>query len=321
MISRGEAVCAVPHVHDPERARHALPGLLVCAGHQASMVRRLAQLAPLHAALDFAVAGGSLSDGPVVSGSREVGIVPVDRVMTIRAAIRHKLASWAQAVAEEAPATLPNLTEEARPLPVLVQRRRKWHVINPRTGSVATVTRITGIAREVSEVQVLTGWLATWHDWLLAQPYVDDWAQDMADLHSEAWSCAYPSGRRWHVIAECPTAGCGGRLRAALGTRDDLLPDRVICTEEPEHTWEAGEWRVLRRSLPDRQHWLTIAALSQLYGIPARSLYRWAVQDGWTSVCPVPTDRWLSAARHPALYHVDQVEAAVNARRGELDTA
>ena len=316
-----DTLCVVPHARDPERPRLALDGLRVCAGHEARLSRWLRQLAPLHAAMDSAVAQGDRSGGPVVSGTRDVGVDLSDRVTAVRAAIRHKLASWVLLVAEEAKATPPDLSAEGRPAPLVTVRRRSYNVIDPRDGTVTMVVKLSQTVREVTDVQVLADWLTTWHEWLLAQEYVDDWAQDLYDLHSEAWSCAYPSGRKWHVIADCPVDGCGGQLRANVAAGDDLLPDRVICTEEPEHTWEAGEWRALRRSLPGRPEWLTVAALSQLHGVPARTLYRWAHEDGWASVCPVPSSPWLSAARHPALYHVDVVEAAVAARRAMLDSA
>lgn len=312
------SLCVIPHAADPERPRRALDGLLVCAGHEAGLSRRLRQLAPLHAVLEHALAVGDRAGGPVVGGTREVGIDLQHRVTVVRAAICHKLASWALAVAEEAKATPPDLSPESRPAAILSPRRRKYNVINPRTQRVDTITRLTVIPREVTDVQVLTTWLTTWHPWLLARPYVDDWAQDIADLHSEAWDCAYPSGRRWHVIADCPAENCPGKLRATVGSRDELLPDRVVCTEEPDHTWLAESWRALRKELPGRSDWLTIAALSQLHGVPPATLYRWAVADDWKTRQWV-TVGWVSIGRPAVLYHAAEVEAAVNARRGGLD--
>jgi hypothetical protein len=317
-VAMTDTLCVVPHHHDPERPRRALDGLLVCAGHEAGLSRWLRQLAPLHAVLEYALATGDLSGGPVVSGTRDVGLDLRTQVSTVRDAIRHKLATWALMVAEEAKATAPDLSPEARPAAVLVPRRRKYNVINPRTGKVEMITRLTAIPREVTEVQVLTDWLTTWHPWLLAQAYVDDWAQDLADLHSVAWSCAYPSGRTWHVVADCPAAGCGGRLRATVGSWDELLPDRVICTDDPDHTWMADTWRALRKTLPGRQEWLTMAALSQLHGVALSTLYRWATEDRW-QVRRWTTVGWVSVGRPSMLYCAEEVDAAVTARRAALD--
>lgn len=314
-----ESVCVLEHRHDPDRPRRAVTGLLVCAGHQIGLSRMLRQLPPLHAALDAAVARGGRIGGPVVSGSRNVGVDLDDDVTLIRRAIRHKLATWALLVAEECDVTAPDLTAEHLPPPQLTPRRRRYNLINPRTGTVITTTVLTAIPREVTEVAVLVAWLARWHDWLLGRDYVDDWAQDIGDLHSEAWARAYPSGRQWRAVADCPADGCPGLLRATLSAQDDLLPSRVICTEEPEHTWQADQWRALRRALPGREEWLSIAALSQLHGIPSVTLYRWAAEDGWRSVCRVPSMPWRSPGRHPALYHADEVEAAVTLRRAVVD--
>lgn len=313
-----ERMCVLTHHTDPDRSRRALPGLLVCAGHQARAERWLRQLAPLHAALDAVVADAGRSGGPWVSGSREVGLDLSDRTVVVRHAIRHRLATWVLLVAEERDVTPPNLAPERRPVH-LTPRRRLYHVTDPRTGTASVITRLSVVPREITEVQQLTSWLATWHDWLLAQEYVDDWVQDLADLHSEAWACAYPSGRRWHVIADCPEPACQGRLRAAVASQDELLPDRVVCTEEPAHAWSAAQWRLLRRTLPQWLEWLSIAALSQLHGIPSVTLYRWAREDGWRSMCRVPAQPWRSPGRHPALYHADEVEAAVACRRAVVD--
>jgi len=314
-----EQPCVLAHHTDPDRPRRALDGLYVCAGHQAGLQRWLRQLPPLHAALDLAVATGDRAGGPVVSGTRDVGVDLNDRVTTVRKAIRHKLASWALMVNEEHPSkpTLPNLSAEALPPVRLVPRRRKYNLIDPKTGAVSTITTSTAIPHETTEVGVLAGWLSTWHDWLLAQDYVDDWAQDVGDLHSEAWSCAYPSGRKWHVIANCPAGECDGQLRATLGAHDDLLPDRVICTDDPEHTWAADQWRALRRSLPGREEWLSVAALSQVHGVAHRTMARWATEGGCRRrEAPRP---WPTPGRPPVLYHADEIEAAVLARRAAFD--
>jgi hypothetical protein len=292
----GTERCILTHRTQPCRPRRTAAGLLVCEGHRARTWRQLAELAPLHTLLGQHTAAGGA--GPRVSGTPDQRIPYHERAAALRRHIRHKLGSWVLAVCEERDLALPKdalADAHAVHIGVLAGLRRLTAQPRPHTAAQAAeearlhaesrhATRVIDQLEQAVDVEHIVAWLARHHEWLLAQTYVDDYAQDLGDLHSTAWSIAYPSGRRRVAVAPCHAEGCTGRLLVAVASTDDQLPD-ATCDTDHTHTVPPRAW--LRYA--DAATMLTAVELSAIWGIPVGTIHYWAHQDRWPRDGRYPT--------------------------------
>jgi hypothetical protein len=258
------AACVLIHWRDADRPRRAVDGLQVCLGCHAKTLRALVQLAPLHRLLGEirAVATAAPRNG---SRSAELPIPLHPAAADHRRAIRQHLAGWVVDTCETRRLTTP--------------------AIDAAHGSQPAA-------------DALVGWLLPWHDWILAQPYADDYATDLSELHSAAWAIAYPSGRVRRDFAPCPTPDCQGTLAAWLAP-GDLLPAALVCEacgeEVPPARWLTGR----------AVSWLTALELAHLWDVPLKTIERWARVAGWPS-----------AGVRPARYDSNAAQRTFDAFRG-----
>lgn len=213
----------------------------MCLGCHAKTLRALVQLAPLHRLLGDirAVATAAPRNG---SRSTELGLSIHPAASDHRRAIRQHLAGWVVDTCQDRRITPP--------------------AIDAANGSQHAM-------------DALVGWLLPWHGWILAQPWADDYATDLTELHSAAWGIAYPSGRVRREFAPCPQ-DCGGTLTAWLAP-GDLLPAALVCDtcaeEVPPARWLTGRPTT----------WLTTVELAELWGVALRNVQRWALTAKWPS--------------------------------------
>ena len=291
--------CILTHHNDPDRPRRPVDGLQVCAGHRHRTRRHLAQLGPLHALLgERAAPTGSRRIGP---RSTELRIPYNPQAATIRTAIRTKLAWWVRTVTTERGLADPQLVPQPRTRPaqptdmrrVLNDRSQRaytaWETRGalgwprlarpPRQPKPDTLTPHATTHQPPDRATLIVDWLTPHHDWLLAQPYTDDYTQDLDDLHSTAWAVAYPTGRRRVPICQCPKA-CGGWLTALIADTTDMLPDALLC-DTCEHALAPRQWITLGRNLTRADTMLTAVQLSAVLGVPVPTLQSWAHRDTW----------------------------------------
>lgn len=262
--------CVLPHHTDSERPRTAVDGLLVCGGCRAKILRQLRQLGPLDRTL--AARAALTAGGRTGSRSAESRLPMNDEAATIRLKIRGFLGNWMRVVVEERGFTAPDLSAAART--TLPRHEMTSRGLKLRAGALSTVDH-------------LAGWLARSHDWLCAHPDVDEYADELGELHGEAWRRSYPGTRRRFEVCDCPfqlfsdvptrlTYGCPGKLVVAFRPGEDPLPD-AECTEcgwalDPRH------WLLLA----DQHRRLTAVELSALWDVPLKTVERWARDEAWS---------------------------------------
>jgi hypothetical protein len=266
-----DARCVLPHKVDPNRPRPAADGLLVCRGCRAKMLRQLRQLGPLDRTL---AARAALAAGGATGSRSAETRLPMDvEAATVRLKVRGFLASWVQLVAEERGFTPPSLAAAAR---TTIPR----HETTSRGGLRLRVGAL-------STVDHLAVWLERSHDWLCAHPAVDEYADELGELHGEAFRRCYPGTRRRFIVAPCPfdlvsdvatriSFRCAvGRLVVAFRPGEDPLPDAECDTcgwsLDPRH------WLLLA----DQHRRLTAVELSALWDVPLKTVERWARDDAW----------------------------------------
>lgn len=161
--------------------------------------------------------------------------------------------------------------------------------IHAHLGSWARiVAEERGIGTPADAVPAVVAWLGIQHEWIIGQPWVDDWAQNLGDLHGAAWAHAYPSRRRRLDIGACPSTStdhqdghCPGRVVAVVDADDALLPAQLTCTVCGT-TWPPRTWAALGRQLdPDAPQWATTSQIAVLLAVPLRTVQRWA--QAWPS--------------------------------------
>lgn len=265
-----EQVCVLPHVKDPERLRRAADGLYVCRGCQAKLARQLAQLGPLDRVL---AARAAIGAGPRAgSRSAETPLPMNDLAASLRLRTRGFLSSWAGIVAEERGFTPPDLSGAA----LTTVARQEW-----------TTRGLRMRAGALSPVDHLAAWLARSGDWLCAHPAVDDWAGELAELHSAAWRIGYPDPPARFTVSPCPfllwsdvvsrvSYGCTGSLVVTIRRGgEEVLPD-AVC---PACGWGLDPRHWL--GLADRNRRLTAVELSAVWDVPLKTVERWARDDDW----------------------------------------
>jgi hypothetical protein len=120
-------------------------------------------------------------------------------------------------------------------------------------------------------------------DWVLRQPWLDQFADDMRDvLHS--LKHVGRLNERWMCIGPCPVIrlvdvgeygaqraeSCGAMLRVKANAGE------IIC-RKCGTVWPRGRWHELG------DPWTDYAALSNELGVPVGTLWRWASEDRWAT--------------------------------------
>jgi hypothetical protein len=264
-----DARCVLPHRTDPDRPRTAMDGLLVCRGCQSKLLRQLRQLGPLDRTL--AARAALAAGGATGSRSAETRLPMDDEAATARLKIRAFLGNWMRLVAEERGFTPPDLSAAART--TVARHEMTLKGLRLRAGALSTVDH-------------LAAWLERSHDWLCAHPAVDEYADELAELHGEAFRRCYPGTRRRFEVCDCPfeigsdvasrlAYGCFGTLVVAFRPGEDPLPDAECDT----CGWTLDPRGWLR--LADQHRRLTAVELSALWDVPLKTVERWARDDAW----------------------------------------
>lgn len=142
--------------------------------------------------------------------------------------------------------------------------------INPRVSqlradirnTVSTWARIAietrGMNPPDNNIPAICTFLVHQVDWYLAQPWTQQFANDMDANWRDAGAIIIGNQIRVIEIAPCPETGCTGRLYARLWLRpkDGLLPADIACDDSPEdddgmltHYWTADKWITLGRKI------------------------------------------------------------------------
>lgn len=122
-------------------------------------------------------------------------------------------------------------------------------------GAIQTVVR--------PEIRDMVAFIERWSTAL-----IDQWPEDAANLRKDAYRHGEKLenlARGWSIkrieIGPCPkfkldpeteadlNIRCTGQLWAILQTADTLLPKRILCDQEAQHTWSPHSWRDLGRQL------------------------------------------------------------------------
>lgn len=279
--------CVLRHYVDEDRPRRAMDGLRVCRGCHTKLLRQLVQLGPLDRVL---AARAAASAGPRTGSRSAESRLPMnDEAATARLKIRGFLATWVEKVVDERGFTPPDLSALART--TVARHERTTRGLRLRAGALSTVDH-------------LAGWLERSHDWICAHDAVDDYADELRELHSEAWRRCYPSSRRRFEVAPCPfdlvtdvatriSFRCAvGRLIVTFRPGEDPLPDAQcdICgwTLEPRH------WL----HLADQHRRLTAVELAAVWDVPLKTVERWARDDEWPHDDGRPRRYLASVAQH-----------------------
>lgn len=102
-----------------------------------------------------------------------------------------------------------------------------------------------GFALPENRITAIGAYVARDPEWLASRE-VDiarSAARELAELVQIARPVAYPGGTRRFRVAGCPE--CGGDLMAVLRREDSLVPQEVVCAENPEHRWDRLRWLAL----------------------------------------------------------------------------
>ena len=95
--------------------------------------------------------------------------------------------------------------------------------------------RVTAIAAFVARDP---RWLASFNEAIAVSA-----TGELAELVQIARPVAYPSGTRRFSVGGCPE--CDADLMAVLRPGSTVLPDQVVCAEDPEHAWGREQWIAL----------------------------------------------------------------------------
>lgn len=168
----------------------------------------------------------------------------------------------------------------------------------------------------------MLGWLAAQHDLLCSLPWVDGYATELSEMHSAAWSIAYPSGTRTITIGRCPLLvacdvatraeqQCPGTVTGTVRRDAELLPSELTCEScgraVPPHGWVALGRQLARVDELDdgRPLHLTGIQLAELWSVPVGTVQYWAHEDGWERIDGRPT-----------LYLAADAQLSYDTRRG-----
>lgn len=206
--------CVLEHHKDPDRPRRALPGLYVCPGHRTGLARALLELPGMYDRLVERHTARSPVQSEIRAGGHH-GLSLSDPVALLRGNIVSELGSRCRMVAEE----------------------RAFHQPEPDVRSMC---------------HFLIGGGGRMLDWCLAQPWAEEFHNEVDHLHREAFGLLYPRGRRRFELGDCievtacdvqtkAEQRCLGRMVATLTDPDDESPTVMWCTdcglEVPKKQW------------------------------------------------------------------------------------
>lgn len=133
-----------------------------------------------------------------------------------------------------------------------------------------------GLGLPRDEITDIAAWVARHAEWLAAQEYAGEVADELSALVGRAWGLAYPDGVQRIRVGPCPRCGgvewsrgvvvlplpagvsgpprLAGCLVAVVRDKDqDRLPAEVACDLVAEHRWTAPQWRQLDREVMARR--------------------------------------------------------------------
>lgn len=145
----------------------------------------------------------------------------------------------------------PNVTgtrERALPIDPTVADHRS-DIRGKLSSWSAMVSEERGINPPLATVERTSMFLLVHLRWCCAQPWVDEYAEEMLAIRSRTMSLIQPSGRRRVEVGGCIEEGCDGVLTANISPVDTLLPSEVTCSHDGEHLWSSGEWHTLGRKI------------------------------------------------------------------------
>ncbi|UWE09993.1 helix-turn-helix domain-containing protein [Actinacidiphila bryophytorum] len=149
------------------------------------------------------------------------------------------------------------------------------------SGLVAEQRGVTAPQRQVAR---LAGFLLRHLRWLAAHPAAGDAAAEFAQLARAARRALAADPVRRVQVGGCVETGCRGRLVATFRSGGLDERTRIRCDADPDHSWAAAEWTLLRRAVPGApagESWLTAQDIARLWNTPVGTVYRLASEHHW----------------------------------------
>lgn len=214
------------------------------------------------------LAAGGSTGVPVANPHPGLAISP--RAVAMRAEIRHTLASWVRLISEDRGIALPG----------------HWVLVRLPAGVEGPLVR--SWALDESQ-HALGAYVARHAEWLAAQEFAGEAAEELRTLRSSAWAVAYPEGVSIRHIGPCPEREdgglCPGNVRAIMRAADSLLPDKVVCDVDSTHEWPSQRWRMLGRSMGRvLEGYLTADVIAEASGRSITAIYRAASECRWRRI-------------------------------------
>lgn len=288
-MTETELVCVLSHRPNPdgtERTPLAVPGLLVCRGHERRTVDDLAALPDLWAELAEAHTSWQQPSGyRPASAERPLPINPA--ISDHRGAVVERLASWARMVAG------------AR------------HVSRPETPDPYVVAGWLALHEQ---------WTLAHED------YAADYSKAVHDLASRALALLFPRKGDIRTQLPCPLAEseeCGGTLTNLGDDRtgdadDDALPEKITC-DSCGYVLPASQWRTYRRQLHKRLNPGPDSPADQVL-VTEDDAILWALAEGHRLTGPT-LRQWATRGRVTrhlrgtrTLYDLDEIESRLTTR-------
>lgn len=122
-------------------------------------------------------------------------------------------------------------------------------------------------------------------DWLCAHPAAADAVSEMGEATEAARRVADSRWTRRFSVGACVEPDCIGTLDAYIRYDERLLPSKVQCSLNPDHSWPAHRWRELDRRV-SRQwragtRWLSVAEVARYWSLSVGNVYRLASVHKW----------------------------------------
>lgn len=211
----------------------------LCWWHTDRIAHNAITLAQLHTELEHVLVGGQ-QQTERTSGSRNPGLNLNLTAVEAQHEIRAVLTSWCKLISEDRGIKPPQ--------PAAPTQHTQRH---PETGVITCPSCVSGrcmLHTSRNPIGDLGAYIATHHEWLAAQHFAKDIADELENLRHRAWTTAYPDGTRRQPLTgvHCNQPDCGGGVYAIIRPRDTLLPPSVHCDTNPDHSWASHEWHKLR---------------------------------------------------------------------------
>jgi hypothetical protein len=169
-------------------ARGTIDGTLVCDACTWRATHALAQAPGLVAHLREHIAPGSPTPGPDIKRTKgDSAPAPLNLNAVADADDLHaELASWVLLVLEEHPDRLAGPAWRGSDIRPAAKRHTEWGAIS------YSEARVVGTRGDASDTRRVAQWLHIHQEWILGQPWVDDYVTAMPD-------------RYWHTATRWPT--------------------------------------------------------------------------------------------------------------------